>query len=144
MLSDALHSLDEALSFLRFFAFLLEKSSCCESLNARGTNFLTCHMGIHPCESLSEATQRTGRMLLWHSHGVLARFASYLFQCRKLFEGRQSLALLRKLDVDRVLLGRELVLEVELLRFHQGVLELFLLTYAFGYTVPMHAINRGR
>lgn len=53
----------------------------------------------------------------------LSRFAPHLFQCRELLERRQGLGLLRELDVDWILLGRELVLEVELVRFHQGVLE---------------------
>lgn len=60
-------------------------------------------------------------------YGLQHSFArTYLFQCCELLESRHDLSLLRKLYVDGVLLGRELVLEVELLRFRQGILELFL------------------
>lgn len=73
--------------------------------------------------------KRLGRMLIWRSQGMRAGFAPYLFQCRELLESRQGLGLLRKLDVDGVLLRRKLVLKIELLRFHQGILELFLRVY---------------
>lgn len=50
----------------------------------------------------------------------------YLFQCRELLECCQGLRPLRELDIDGVLFGRELVLEVEVLWFYQRVLELVL------------------